>query len=170
VDILDSSQPINLTQTLTHELGHLITLNSDQVIQKDDFIYSPIQNPAVCKQFMLAEGCSTPQSYINKFYQTYWTGIYADWIEMVYNMDRSDEEAFYEAVGDFYSKYWDQFAEPYAATNIMEDMAVSFETFVLKPKATGNGISAAKMRFFYDYPELVALRKQMIQGMCSYVK
>lgn len=170
VDILDSGEPINLTETITHEVAHLITLNSDQIIQSEDFIYSPIQNPAVCKQFMTTEGCSTPESYINKFHQTFWTGIYEDWMEIVYNVDASDEEAFYEAVGEFYSKYWDHFAEPYAATNIKEDMAVSFETFILRPMATGNGISAKKMRFFYNYPELVALRKQMIQSMCSYAQ
>ena len=49
-------------------------------------------------------------------------------------------------------------------------MAVSFEYFVLNPKPTGSGLSAQKMRFYYDFPELVALRQQMIQSMCSYVQ
>ncbi len=170
VDVLDSTDPVYLTKTITHEVGHLLTLNSDQIISKDDFNYSPFQNPAICPQFMSTEGCSTPQSYINTFYQTYWTVIYEDWLEIVYNADASDQEEFFEAVGEFYSKYPYHFARPYAATNIKEDLAVSFEYFILKPEATGNGISARKMRFFYNYPELVALRKQMIQSMCSYVQ
>lgn len=170
VDILDSTDPINLTETIVHEVAHLITLNSDQIIQSDEFIYTPFQNTAVCKQFTSTEGCSTPDSYINKFYQKFWYMIYEDWMEIVYNADAQNEEEFFTAVGEFYSKYHDHFARPYAATNIKEDMAVSFEYFILNSKPTGSGLSAQKMRFYYDFPELVALRQQMIQSMCSYVQ
>jgi hypothetical protein len=170
VDILDSADPIYLTQTIIHEVAHLLTLNSDQIVQNEDFIYTPFQNKAVCPQFISTEGCSTPQSYINKFYQDYWTGIYEDWMKIVYNANASNEEELFKAVDEFYAKYTDQFARAYAATNIKEDMAVSFEHFILEPRSTGNGIIARKMRFFYYYPELVALRKQMIQGMCSYAQ
>ena len=170
VDILDATDPIYLTETLTHEVAHLITLNSDQIIQDEDFIYTPFQNSSICPQFLSTEGCSTPQSYIHQFYRKFWFGIYEDWMETVYNADASDEDKFFAAVGEFYSKYPEQFARFYAATNIKEDLAVSFEYFVLHPKATGGGISAQKMRFFYDYPELVALRQQMIQAMCSYAQ
>jgi hypothetical protein len=170
VDILDSTDPIYLTSTIVHEVAHLLTLNSDQIIQKEDFIYTPFQNTAVCPNFLSTEGCSTAESYINKFYQKFWTVIYDDWLKIVYNVDASNEEEFFKAVDEFYSKYPDHFARAYAAVNIKEDLAVSFEYFILKPKATGSGISAKKIRFFYDYPELVALRKQMIQSMCSYVQ
>ncbi len=170
VDVLDATDPLYLTETLTHEVGHLITLNSDQIIQSEDFIYTPFQNTAVCPQFISTEGCSTPESYINQFYRKFWVGIYEDWLETVYNADASNEEEFFRAVGEFYSRHSGQFARPYAATNIKEDLAVSFEYFILHPKATGGGTSAQKMRFFYDYPELVALRQQMIQAMCSYAQ
>jgi hypothetical protein len=170
VDILDSTNPVYLTTTLTHEMAHLLTLNSEQMIQKDNYVYSPYQNKAVCPQFMSSEGCSTRQSYINQFYQKYWLLIYDDWLETVYNVDSSNEEESINALRNFASKYPDDFAALYAATSIKEDMAVSFEYFVLKPKATGTGISAKKMRFFYDFPELVTLRQQMIQSMCSYVQ
>jgi hypothetical protein len=170
VDLLDATDPIYLTETLAHEVAHLVTLNSDQIIQSEDFIYTPYQNTAVCSQFISTEGCSTPESYINAFYRKFWFGIYEDWLETVYNANPSNEEEFFQAVGEFYSRYSEQFARPYAATNIREDLAVSFEYFVLHPKSTGGGISAQKMRFFYDYPELVALRQQMIQAMCSYAQ
>lgn len=170
VDVLDATDPIYLTETLTHEVAHLITLNSDQIIQSEDFIYTPFQNSSVCPQFISTEGCSTPDSYINAFYRKFWFGIYDDWLETVYNADATDEETFYQAVGEFYLRHSEQFARPYAATNIKEDLAVSFEYFILHPKSTGGGISAQKMRFYYDYPELVALRQQMIQAMCSYAQ
>lgn len=170
VDVLDAADPIYLTETITHEVGHLITLNSDQIIQKEGFAYTPYQNTAVCAQFLSTEGCSAPNSYINKFYQKFWLLIYDDWLEMVYKADTNSEEEFRNAVGEFFSKYPDDFAREYAATNIKEDMAVSFEYFILNPEATGSGISAQKMRFFYDFPELVAMRQQMIQNLCSYVQ
>lgn len=170
VDVLDATDPIYLTETLTHEVAHLITLNSDQIIQSEDFIYTPFQNSSVCPQFISTEGCSTPDSYINAFYRKFWFGIYDDWLETVYNADATNEEEFYQAVGEFYLRYSEQFARPYAATNIKEDLAVSFEYFILHPKSTGGGVSAQKMRFYYDYPELVALRQQMIQAMCSYAQ
>jgi hypothetical protein len=170
VDILDSTNPIYLTETLTHEVAHLITLNSDQLIQNEDFIYTPYQNTDVCPQYISSEGCSTPQSYINKFYQEFWTDIYEDWMEIVYNSDASTDEELYQAVDEFYAKYPEQFAQAYAATNIKEDMAVSFTQFILEPKPTENGMIDRKIRFFYDFPELVALRKQMIQSLCSYVQ
>ena len=80
------------------------------------------------------------------------------------------QELGFEGVDRFATKYHDHFARPYAATNIKEDMAVSFEYFILNSKPTGSGLSAQKMRFYYDFPELVALRQQMIQSMCSYVQ
>lgn len=170
VDILDAADPMNLTETLIHEVAHLITLNSDQIIQSEDFMYTPYQNTAICPQFLSTEGCSTPESYINAFYRTFWLEIYEDWLETVYKSNPADEEEFFKIVNEFYARHSEQFARPYAATNIKEDLAVSFEYFILRPKASGSGVSAQKMRFFYDYPELVALRQQMIQAMCSYAQ
>ena len=169
VDILDSTNPIYLTETLTHEVAHLITLNSEQLINEDDFIFTPHQNTAVCSQFISTEGCSTPESYINRFYQEFWTGIYEDWMEIVYNSNPANDDELFEAVETFYEMYPKHFKRTYAATSIKEDMAVSFEHFILEAKPGGNGITNRKIRFYYDFPELVSLRKQMIQAMCSYV-
>lgn len=170
VDILDSTDPIYLTETLVHEVAHLITLNSDQIPNSDDFAYTPYQNTSVCPQFMLTEGCSTPESYVNLFYQEFWVGVYDDWLETVYKADATSEEEFRAAVGDFHSRHSDEFLHEYAATNIKEDLAVTFESFVLQPQPTGDSITDRKILFYYKFPELVALRGQVIHSICSYSK
>ena len=170
VDVLDSSDPIYLTGTIVHEVGHLITLNSDQIIQSEDFIYSPYQNADVCPTFISTEGCSTPESYINGFYQKFWTEIYDDWMEIVYKASPSNDDELRAVVAEFYGNHPDDFAREYAATNIKEDLAVSFEHFILDPKPDGNSVVEQKILFFYDFPELVAMRQQMIQNLCSYVQ
>ena len=170
VDVLDSSDPIRLTETLTHELGHLITMNSDQIIRKKDMGYAPYQNTATCPQYLSTAGCSTPESYINNFYQTFWVDTHEDWLETVYKANTNSPDEFREVVMQFYSNHPGAFVTEYAATNIFEDMAESFEWFILTPKPTGNEIPDQKILFYYQFPELVDLRQQMIQGMCSYAQ
>jgi hypothetical protein len=170
VDVLDSADPVYLTGTITHEVGHLLTLNSDQIIQSDNFIYTPYQNTAVCAQFISTEGCSTPESYINQFYNKFWVNIYDDWLETVYKADPASDEELRAVVEQFYGKHPNDFAREYAATNIKEDLAVSFEHFILEPKPAGTGTVDRKILFYYEFPELVALRQQMIQSICSYVQ
>lgn len=170
VDVLDSASPVMLTSTLVHELGHLLTLNSDQVPSDPDEGYTFYQNEAVCPQFMLNEGCSTPDSYINKFYQLYWVDIHEDWLETVYKPNANSPEEFRGFVRAFHDRYPGEFLNQYAATNIKEDMAVSFATFVLNSKPGGDSIAEKKVVFFYDFPELVSLRRQIIQNLCAYVQ
>ena len=170
VDIIDAANPIYLTATLAHEVGHLITLNADQIFRKENFAYTPYQNTAVCAQFTSGEGCSTPDSYINQFYKKFWVGIYDEWLESVYKADANSTDEFRAIVRDFYSKHADEFQMEYAATNIKEDMAVSFESFLLSPKPTGNSIPDQKILFYYGFPELVAMRSQVIHAICAYGK
>ncbi|MEZ4643120.1 MAG: hypothetical protein R3E31_10390 [Chloroflexota bacterium] len=69
-------------------------------------------------------------------------------------LDESDME-------DFYYDHEDWFVTDYAATNPGEDIAESFTAFILQPKPTEDTLAAEKILFFYDYPELVALRKDL---------
>ncbi len=169
VDIADSENPVDLTYTLIHEFGHLISLNSDQISQTD-YYYGWNQNPATCSQFTSPEGCSKPNSYINGFYQKFWVNILDEWRKTVDQPQTKSDEEFRALVRDFYSKHEEQFVREYAATNIREDIAESFMHFVLDPKPTGKGIVDQKILFFYDFPELVAMRQQMIQNVCSYTQ
>lgn len=169
MDIVSAQDPVSLTYILVHEYGHLITLNTDQ-IPASDYYYGWSQNPAVCKQFLSPNGCSTPDSYINAFYQKFWKDIFPEWEDEVAKPMVNSSDEFRALVEKFYEKHPEQFVRDYAATNIKEDLAESFMYFVLEPKPTGSGIVEKKIRFFYEFPELVEFRQQMIQNVCSYTQ
>ena len=170
VDILDIEDPYNLTFTLIHEFGHLLTLNAEQTLPSirvfnnpdDEDIYQ--QEAAQCPEYFPGEGCSTSTSYINAFYDSFWADIYEEWDQVNYE---SEEDAYYEALDNFYYKYEDQFVTDYAVTNPEEDIAESWAFFVLAPKPTGNTIADQKVLFFYEYPELVQLREQILNSLCE---
>ena len=49
----------------------------------------------------------------------------------------------------------------YAATNVVEDIAESFMTFVLEDEPTGDTVAAQKLDFFWQLPEYVAIRERI---------
>jgi hypothetical protein len=112
VDILDSENYYDLTYTLIHEQGHLITLNAEQVTPSTAIFKYPDnktiyeQEVSACPQYFPGEGCSTPDSYINEFYTRFWTDLYADWhpIDL-----ETDEDVRDRMLKDFYEIYADQF-------------------------------------------------------------
>jgi hypothetical protein len=165
-DILDSEVPLYLTETLVHEVGHLVTLNADQVPVTNTYNNGE-QNLAVCKQYLMYEGCSTKDSYINQFYQRFWLDIYKEW-QQIDKAQNTDE--YYTMLDNFYQRHPYEFVSLYAVTNPKEDIAESWKDFVLRPKPTGNDIADQKILFFYDFPELVKVRQEIIAGLCSYTR
>ena len=170
VDIRDSGDKLNLTYTLIHEYAHLLTLGPDQVTPSeavfnnpdDDDIY--LDELSACADYFPGEGCSRPDSYINAFFEQFWADIHTEWQDI--NLIE-DDDAYYEALDDFYNKYEDRFVTEYAATNPEEDIAEAFTFFVLSSRPAGETISDQKVLFFYNYPELVKLRDEIYHGICS---
>jgi len=170
VDISDSNDKLNLTYTLIHEYAHLLTLGPEQVTPSvaifdnpdDDDIYYDEVN--ACPDYFPGEGCSRPDSYVNAFFNEFWADIYEEWQDI--NLIE-DDDAYFEALDDFYYKNEDRFVTDYAATNPEEDMAEAFTFFVLSPPPAGDNIAEEKILFFYDYPELVQLRDEITNGICS---
>lgn len=169
VDILDSGNYYDLTYTLIHEQGHLLTLNSEQVPPSqavfdnpdDETIYE--SEVSACPQYFTGEGCSNPSSYINEFFSRFWTPLYAEWQEIDAELD---EDTRYSLLEDFYKTYQDQFLTDYAPTSPAEDVAESWAFFVLAPKPEQTSIANEKILFFYEYPELVELRMQILNQVC----
>ncbi len=170
VDVVDSGEPFFLTETLVHEIGHLITLNADQIPLSDHYYGWWKQDHAVCEQFLTADGCSGAESYINLYYEWFWVDLYDDWLKQVVEPLPDSPEESEALVHDFYSDHRESFGREYAATNIYEDMAESFTAFVLEPKPEGNTQVDQKSLFFYKFPELVQIRLDMIQAICGYLK
>ena len=164
IDITDAVSPTYVTYTLIHEFGHLITLNTDQIPYNASYS-TWYQNPATCEQFSIPEGCTNPASYINLFYQRFWTGIFDEWVEMVGSATVSSDEELDDLVNAFYRLHDEQFVRQYAATNIREDIAESFMYFVLEPRPRDGSIISQKIKFLYDFTELVDMRIQMIQNI-----
>lgn len=170
VDILDTSDRYNLTYTLMHEFGHLLTLKPAQVpIDKllfynadDEDIYGRARS--ACTQYFTGEGCSKPDSYINEFFNRYWTSFHAEWQEI----DRAkDEDSYRGRLQDFYKIYQDQFLTDYAPKSPEEDIAEAWAFFVLSPKPELTSIANEKILFFYEYPELVQLRQEILTRLCD---
>lgn len=170
VDIADTNNPEDLTFTLVHEFAHLLTLNNRQVPANRELALEPDNQAlyeaavAACPAYFPGEGCSRPDSYINRFYERFWANIYAEW-QAIGNLEDEEEQA--AAAEAFYNSKKDQFVSEYAASGPEEDIAESFATFVLKPKPTGDTIADQKVAFFYDFPELVKLRAGMTARLYS---
>ena len=170
VDILDTERDDELTYTLIHEQGHLLTLNAEQVPPSKELFRFPgnetIYRQAVdaCSQYFAGEGCSKPESYINQFFDRFWIHLYEEWEEIDLEEDRDARRAL---LNDFYRTYKDQFLSDYAPTSPMEDIAESWAFFVLSPKPEPNSIANEKILFFYEYPELVELRTQVLKNICA---
>jgi len=123
-------------------------------------------------------GCMKDDSYLDKYFQKFWADIYRE-----YSYGGTKNMSHY----DFYKKYYDRFVTNYAASSPTEDIAEAFSAFVLWDdetidnkkkwcKAYGwnlvdkirwkwcqkeyrdNSMWEEKIRFFYDFPELVEMR------------
>jgi hypothetical protein len=170
VDILDAESYYELTYTLIHEQGHLLTLNSEQVppskaifkFPENETVYE--QEDDACSQYFTGEGCSEPDSYINQFFTRFWPYIYEEWAEID---GEEDEDTRGPMLDDFYKVHQDQFVSEYASTSPTEDIAESWAFFVLSPKPELNSIANEKILFFYEYPELVALRQEILVRLCA---
>lgn len=154
-NLIAAQDAYRLTKTLVHEYGHYLTLNASQKI-------SWLESK-VCKQEIRVYGCPTPDSYLNLFYEKFWKDIYSDWDKAYYESSNKDR-----ALELFYTNHSDRFINEYSSTNPIEDIAESWEYFVLAPMPTGNTEPEQKIKFFYEFPELVHLRYQIIKGICSY--
>ena len=165
VDIVDTSNIQELTFTLIHEYGHLLTLNAEQAPPNveifnnpdDDDLYA--QAEYSCPTYFPGEGCMTDSAYLYQFYTQFWAGIYDEWLDI---QSIEDDDEYYEALDDFYFAREDEFVTDYAVTNPEEDIAESWAFFITQPKPAGNNIAGKKVLFFYQFPELVVLREEII--------
>ncbi len=171
VDIVDSVDPTNMTYSLMHEFGHYLTLNNSQVTPDLELLNHPndqqvhATETAACPQYLTIDGCSLPNSIINLFFQKFWVDLYPSWTTI--NAEK-DPATYNKLLGDFYFAHQDQFVTPYSATSPEEDLAETWAHFVLGGKPAGRSISNQKVLFFYDYPNLVQLRSQIVNNICLY--
>jgi hypothetical protein len=110
-------------------------------------------------------GCSRPGSYLNRFFDEFWPKIFDEWKKVD---AQKDQDIYSGLLAEFYSNHSSQFNTRYSATSPQEDIAESWADFVLEPKPASDTIAHQKVLFFYNFPELVDLRNQMIYRICKY--
>ncbi len=173
VDIADLENKDELLFTLVHEYAHLLTLNDSQVsideeVYNDPYNLTLIENKAAaCPNYFDGGGCSLPNSYVNAFYHRFWVDIHAEWKKIDALQYADDLSPYYEGLYNFYLAHQDQFVDDYATTHPTEDIAEAFTYFVFSPKPMGNSIKEQKIAFFYEYPELVELRANILGSFCT---
>ena len=165
VDIADTKNIEELTFTLIHEYGHLLTLNKTQVPPDIDIFNNPededlyTQAEYACPTYFPGEGCAKSTSYIYQFYDAFWEDIYDEWLEIQYI---EDDDEYYKELDAFYFAREEDFVTDYAATNVEEDIAETWAFFVIQSKPEGDTTAEKKILFFYQFPELVELRSEII--------
>lgn len=144
-NLATSEDKPSLIATLVHEYAHILTLDGTQMDRAAD----------ACPTIELSEGCALDDSYLLSFEQQFWA-TYGDSAPAV---DNDDGDVAY----DFYLAHEEDFVSDYAATNVVEDIAESFMTFVLQDEPTDAtaSVTAAKLDFFWQYPELEAIRERI---------
>ncbi|MBN9238189.1 MAG: hypothetical protein BGO97_00785 [Micrococcales bacterium 70-64] len=144
-NLATSQDKPSLIATLVHEYAHILTLDGTQMDRA----------AGSCPTIELSEGCALDDSYLRSFEQQFWAG----YDDSAPTPDNSDSDVAY----DFYLAHEEDFVSDYAATNVVEDIAESFMTFVLedRPADATASVSAAKIDFFWNYPELEAIRERI---------
>lgn len=174
VDIYDIDDEEMLVSTLVHETAHIFTYNGSQLSPyppPPDYSrpgnYDEFQAYAeACGGYYNGRFCAYPDSYISLFYERFWSGRWDVGYE-IYAASHSGDDPGFIAERLYRARPGD-FVTEYAATNPLEDLAESFEAFVLWPGPATNRIADQKILFFYEFPELVEMRSRIIQGICDY--
>jgi len=175
VNLFDFHSPETVMNTLTHEYGHLLTLNKTQIRHIENEYGRDTEQAEFDKMQAVCGGlffngfdCARAESYLNAFGNRFWAGeVYNDWMK-TFLMADNDFDGYKNSLDEIYQKYSDQFVTPYSSTNPREDIAESWTEFVLRPKPIGPSIANQKVLFFYEFPELVQSRQEIIQGICQY--
>lgn len=139
LDPADADDGGIFTETILHEYFHYLSLNQDQVTYTSRQTVDTYNEPGMV---------STPGSYIDDFYQAFWTDYLDDCLSCEVD------------TANFFLRHYDDFIGAYASTDPSEDICESFTFFVLYPRYQDpEDIWEQKLEFFYDYPELVSFRE-----------
>lgn len=145
----DGSFSDEFTNTVIHEFAHVMTLHKGQ-LQGENIVDE--------NAFSTQEGYLKTDSYLNKFYQRFWKDIAKEHEKAT---EEDAETGYGDAIYEFYDKYQNQFVSDYAATNPGEDIAETYRVFVMEDKPKGDSIRDQKIKFMYEFEELVKIRQDI---------
>jgi hypothetical protein len=141
--------PDLLVPTLVHEYAHLLSLARGEL--------DPAATANTCTTVHVWEGCLRQTSMLWAFQERFWEGAVGA---------PGPENDDWELADAYYVEHEDDFVSDYAAMNVVEDFAESFMVYVMEEVSlTGTiadgSIASAKVAFFAEYPELVAIRDRI---------
>ena len=149
----DSLKVLDYTHTLIHEFGHLLTLNTSQIELTDEKKEDPDRG------YLTIEGYAIKGSYLSLFVNQFWrSNFLQEWDRI---SSKRNKKKKVDLLYDFYLNNADEFLTDYAAESPEEDIAESWTFFVLSDKPSQNEIKHQKIKFFYQFPELVEYRKEI---------
>ncbi|WP_058597050.1 hypothetical protein [Microbacterium testaceum] len=132
-----------LLTTLVHEYAHMLSLGAD------DTDASAVD----CDTEWAGAGCLLPGSDLQRFADRFWSG-YTD------APARDNVDA--DVAWDVYQAHEEDFVSDYAATNVSEDFAETFATYVVEPDVDAtDSVVARKFAFFDALPEYASARDRI---------
>lgn len=146
LDYNDATNLNGLYSTIVHEYGHLFSLNTSEfTIDK------------ACATLDYGDGCLKENAYVYHFYQDFWQdSMMKEWKKI------EDLQYDYPEQTNFFLAHSDEFVSEYATSHLIEDFAESWMYFILSEKPESYNIADDKVLFFYEYPELVQLRNDIL--------
>ncbi|MBK7622402.1 MAG: hypothetical protein IPJ14_06990 [Kineosporiaceae bacterium] len=139
-----------LADTLVHELGHLLTLNPQQI----DLTH---RDSPTCTTEPTSEGCSVPGSIYDSYVRQAWDpAVLDEWWQLY---DASDGELSTAEVTRFHRRHADHFVEEYAASDPEEDFAVTFAAWCLGRPASSPPVKR-KLAYLDSRPELTGMTQR----------
>ena len=157
LDIEDSYNGNNLDleillSLLVHEFFHIISLSHEQISKEDT------------GALRIFEGYAKKNSYLNRFYEKFWMNPLGRKLESLEANPHLSTEEKTLIRKRYYSQNNDKFINDYGMTNVVEDIAVSFEEFVKSNRSQLRGrIRDEKINFFYSYPELIEYKNHFVE-------
>ncbi len=144
IQVDDADIKDDLVISLLHILGNYLTLNDQQVKRENGFRVDRYCEPNLI---------TNQDALLTDYYLRFWK----DYV----NVD------LFQTSYQFYLRNQSDFVSSYAYSGASIDIAESFSYFVLREKPQGNSIAEQKIRFFYDYPQLVELRQTIRQSLAD---
>lgn len=134
--------PDLLRGTLVHEYAHILSLGIDDT--------DPTATS--CDTVRLNEGCLLPGAALTAFEERFWRA---------YDDAPAPDNVDSDLAWEFYQAHEEDFVSDYAATNVAEDFAESFMTYVLESDVGGDSTVARKLAFFDAFPEYADARERI---------
>lgn len=138
-------------ELIIHEFAHIVSY--EQIAG----IAEPAESS--CAEYFERNGCPLKSSYIGQFADSFWSEK-----DLSRALDFSGSPEGTEMAYEYYDLHESDYVSDYAAVSPEEDFAETFAYFVLLGKPAGKNMREEKVRYLYNYPDLVKLRQIIRQN------